>query len=175
MGTYVNPSCDGFARALKRERYVDKTGLVSYINSTLDTEACESCVTMPRRFGKTTMSDMLTAYDSTGCDSRKLFAKLAIAKDPGFEANLNKCPVISFSLMDFLPSLKVQIGSIETAVTYMASILADELRQEYPGAGIEDGVTLQDALVTVSKHLDKRAETEEGISRTRFIIIDEWT
>ena len=42
--------------------YVDKTGLIAYINSTLGTSAKLTCVSRPRRFGKSFAAKMLCAY-----------------------------------------------------------------------------------------------------------------
>ncbi len=74
MGTYVNPDNDGFWKTLKTGRYVDKTGLISYINSVLETDDFETCFTRPCRFGKTTSCKMLTEYYYVGANSEDLLA-----------------------------------------------------------------------------------------------------
>lgn len=51
MGTYFNIGNAGFQRARNSE-YVDKSGLIVVVNSTLFTECCFSCVTRCRCFGK---------------------------------------------------------------------------------------------------------------------------
>ena len=61
MGTYLNPGNSGFARAL-RSRYVDKTGLIGVVNGTIDTAQNLTCVSRPRRFGKSYAAQMLCAY-----------------------------------------------------------------------------------------------------------------
>lgn len=38
MGIYFNPGNDGFRRVLNSKIYIDKTGLLKYTNSVLDTE-----------------------------------------------------------------------------------------------------------------------------------------
>ncbi|MBQ9057655.1 MAG: AAA family ATPase [Atopobiaceae bacterium] len=48
-----------------------------------------TCVSRPRRFGKSVDADMLVAYYSKGCDSRALFEGLDISRDPSFETHLN--------------------------------------------------------------------------------------
>ena len=78
MGNYLNSGNDGFAAAVK-EIYVDKTGMVSYINDTLGTLDKLTCVSRPRRFGKSIAAKMLCAYYDKSCDSRKLFDGLAIS------------------------------------------------------------------------------------------------
>ncbi len=73
MGTFVNPSNERFRVALNSEIYVDKSGLIEYINSVLNTKEAFICNSRPRRFGKSTAADMLVAYYSRGCDSRACF------------------------------------------------------------------------------------------------------
>ena len=58
MGTYINIGNAGFQRARNSE-YVDKSGLIAAVNSTLFTERCFSCVTRCRRFGKSMAARML--------------------------------------------------------------------------------------------------------------------
>lgn len=79
MGIYINKGNEGFRRALNGE-YVDKTGMIEFINKTLDTERCYTCVTRSRRFGKTMAADMLCAYYDKSCDSRALFEGLSISE-----------------------------------------------------------------------------------------------
>ncbi len=101
MGIYVNPNNRKFCKVLKAGNYVDKTGLISYINSVLGTKDCETVFTRPRRFSKTTACKMLEAYYSAGADSEDLFKGREIEKDPTYREHLNKHPVISFDLLAF--------------------------------------------------------------------------
>ncbi len=78
MGVYINRGYDGFARYTNGE-YVDKTGLIAYINSTLSSATMLTCVTRPRRFGKTAAAKMLYAYYDQSCDASALFDHLQIA------------------------------------------------------------------------------------------------
>ncbi len=71
MGNYVNVGNAGFAAAL-RETYVDKTGLIAFINSTLGTKSKLTCVSRPRRFGKSYAAQMLCTYYDKSCDSSEL-------------------------------------------------------------------------------------------------------
>lgn len=84
MGMYLNIGNEGF-RAIRKGLYVDKTGLISFINHTLGTKDKLTCVSRPRRFGKSFATQMLCAYYDRSCDSRELFCDLEIAQDPEFE------------------------------------------------------------------------------------------
>ena len=93
MGKYLNVGNAGFA-AVRKGIYVDKTGLISYISRTLGTADKLTCVSRPRRFGKSFAAKMLCAYYDRSCDSRELFGQLEISEDPLFETCLNQYDVI---------------------------------------------------------------------------------
>lgn len=101
MGKYLNIGNAGFASALKGI-YVDKTEMISFINSTLGTKDKLTCVSRPRRFGKSFAAQMLCAYYDKSCDSRKLFEKLAIAEDDSFEKHLNKYNMIYLYAIQYI-------------------------------------------------------------------------
>ncbi|MBQ7486158.1 MAG: AAA family ATPase [Clostridia bacterium] len=72
MGVYVNPGNRAFAEIADKD-YVDKTGLIGLINQTIGTKSKLTCISRPRRFGKTWIARMLAAYYDRTCDSRSLF------------------------------------------------------------------------------------------------------
>lgn len=51
MGGYLNPGNVGF-QSILNGLYVDKSNLIAYVNHTLDTPRRLTCVSRPRRFGK---------------------------------------------------------------------------------------------------------------------------
>ena len=110
MGKYINIGNAGFLRVRNAE-YVDKSGLLSVVNSTLFTEKCFICVSRCRRFGKSMAAKMLCAYYDQSCDSRSLFADLKIADDPSFEKHLNKYPVIYLDVTNFVGEKESGIAS----------------------------------------------------------------
>jgi hypothetical protein len=61
MGQFINIGNIGFQSARNSE-YVDKSELISIVNSTLCTERSFSCVSRSRRFGKSMAAKMLCAY-----------------------------------------------------------------------------------------------------------------
>lgn len=64
MGIYLNPSADGFASIMKTGDYVDKTGLITYMNAVLNSSRNMLCSSRPRRFGKSYAAQMLSAFYS---------------------------------------------------------------------------------------------------------------
>ena len=101
MGTYINIGNEGF-RSARQDEYVDKSGLISVVNSTIGTRKRFTCVTRSRRFGKSLAAEMLCAYYDKSCDSRSLFEDLEIGKAAGFEEHLNKYPVIYIDMTAFI-------------------------------------------------------------------------
>ena len=159
MGTYINIGNAGFQRVRNGE-FVDKSGLIAIVNSTLFTERSFSCVSRSRRFGKSVAAKMLCAYYDHSCDSRALFADLAIAADPSFEKHLNKYPVIYVDMSDFVTRFKDDV----TIVHEMDSRLRADLQKAYPDVPSTDDDDLMDYLTRVV----------EATQQPFIFIIDEW-
>ena len=158
MGIYINIGNEGFASARNGE-YVDKSRLITVVNSSLNTERRFSCVTRCRRFGKSMAAKMLCAYYDHSCDSRHLFQDLQIAKDPSFEQHLNKYPVIYLDMTDFVTRFKN-----EGIVEQIQERLETDVRAAYPQVMVAEGDDLMDSLVRIY-----------GETGQKFIfIIDEW-
>lgn len=159
MGRYINKGNDGFLSALNGE-YVDKTGLISVVNRTLNTERRYSCVTRCRRFGKSMAANMLGAYYDKSCDSKALFAGLEITGDSSFERYLNAFPVIKVDITDFT----TKYYGDKNIVKHIQEAIKDELLNVYPDVVCDEGDDLMDVLTNIV------ASTKE-----KFIfIIDEW-
>ena len=157
MGNYLNVGNAGFTAATKG-LYVDKTGMIAFINSTLDTKDKLTCVSRPRRFGKSFAAQMLCAYYDKSCDSHSLFEKLAISADPSYETYLNKFDVIYLDITWFISSA----DRMEDVVSTLQKRVIEELREAYPKARKAD--TLSESLAAV-----------HSLTGDRFIvIIDEW-
>ncbi len=158
MGTYINIGNAGFQRARNSE-YVDKSMLISVVNKTLFTERQFSCVSRCRRFGKSMAARMLYAYYDHSCDSRALFADLAIASDPTFRQHLNKYPAIYLDMTDFVSRYKNDdiVDKIEAA-------LLDDVSKAYSDVAMNPEDSLMDYLLRVNI-----AKGEQF-----FFIIDEW-
>lgn len=65
MGIYLNPGIDGFEITVNSDIYVDKTEMITYLNSVLKTEKRYVSVSRPRRFGKSIAANMLCAYQGS--------------------------------------------------------------------------------------------------------------
>ena len=72
MGKYINIGLTDF-QSVRKDEYVDKSMLISYVNSVLGTQRKFLCVTRARRFGKSIAAKMLNAYYDESADARALF------------------------------------------------------------------------------------------------------
>ncbi len=159
MGIYLNPGNDGFQQ-VRNGKYVDKTGLIGYINSVLNTNDKLTCISRPRRFGKTMAAHMLCAYYDKSCDSRYLFTGLEIEKESTFEKHLNKYDVIYLDITWFIS----HTDDLNDIVSNIQRQVIQELKTAYPNCISEQTRFLAIAL----------SEIFQSNGRRFFIIIDEW-
>ena len=160
MGRFVNPDNSAFQVALNSRIYVDKTGLLEYTNSVLDTTDAYICNSRPRRFGKSYAANMLAAYYSKGADSEKIFSKLEIGKDMDFKKHLNKYDVIHIDVQWFLSNCE----RVNDIVSFIKKSVLDELREIYP----------EILSVEVSSLPDGLSRVREKTGQKFIVIIDEW-
>lgn len=160
MGIYLNPGNEGFQSALRSQIYVDKTGMLDYTNSVLDSEQRYICVSRPRRFGKSITAEMMVAYYDKSCDSSTLFAGLNISSSKSYEQNRNKYDVIHIDMNSF----RNKIRSAEGVTASLQRAVICELKEYYPECSLDMEERLPQALAQVNKVL--------GIKFV--IIIDEW-
>lgn len=159
MGIYLNPGNDNFAEAVRSKIYVDKSGLIAHTNELLGTMDKYLCVSRPRRFGKSMALQMLAAYYSRGCNSRELFAGLAIAGDPAFETHLNQYDVIFLNMQQFLIRAKKQ-----NTVEYLERTVLGEICETYSALFPEQETDLSSALEQIYQKTQRKF----------IILIDEW-
>ena len=159
MGIFIRRGNADFQR-IRNSEYVDKTELVTVVNSTLFTEQSMSCVTRCRRFGKSMAAKMLCAYYDDSCDSHSLFADLKIAKDASYEKHLNKYPVIYLDMTSFITRFKGDDG----IVGHIDREVREELHATYPDVPAEKNDDLMALLLRIVMKTGKPF----------FFIIDEW-
>ena len=160
MGRFLNPDNSAFEVALNSEIYVDKTGLLTYTNKVLNTKQALICNSRPRRFGKSITADMITAYYSRGCNSKKMFENLEIAQSDTFQKHLNQYDVIHLDIQWCLEPA----GSVENVVPFIIKSTLKELREIYPNEVPEEVNSLADALSRIKMVTGKKF----------IIVIDEW-
>ncbi|MCD8108621.1 MAG: ATP-binding protein [Clostridiales bacterium] len=160
MGLYLNPGHEAF-RQIRRSVYVDKTELIDFINSTIETPAKLTSFSRPRRFGKSFAAKMLCAYYDKSCDSGELFQGLKISEKDSYEEYLNKFDVIYWDITRFISRSKSRGTDV---VADIQSATIEELRKAYPEYVDVNELYLPDALYGISQETTNKF----------VIIIDEW-
>ena len=159
MGIYINRGSVGFQDYTNGE-YVDKTGMIEFVNSTINTPEKLMCVTRPRRFGKSAAAQMLNAYYDRSSDSRQLFERFEVAKSPTFEQHLNKYPTIFIDVTGFTTMFKGRADIVDV----MQKIIMKDIAKTYPDIEIEEYDDLMALLLKIAM-----ATGEKFV-----MIIDEW-
>ena len=145
MGIYFNPGNENFRRILCADIYVDKTEMIHVMNQFIDKGNNYVCISRPRRFGKTTAGNMLSAYYSKGCDSREMFAPYKIAADPVFSEKLNKYNVIKIDMnSEYQNSLDK-----DNLISDLTEEIKEEIVDAYPQAGIKEKDSLAKCILRV--------------------------
>ena len=157
MGTYFNPSNESFTCDKNSKIYMDKTGLLDYLNDVICTNSKCIAVSHARRFGKSHAAGMIDAYYSRGCDSYEIFKDTKIATKDNFRKHMNQYNVIHLDISSFWDAYKDNI------VEKIREYILDELKEVY-GEQIDDRKMISSVLMSVYK-----------ITNIPFvIIIDEW-
>ena len=168
MGTYLNPGSQSYQMTVNSKIYIDKTEMLQYLNSLVNTQQRFVSVSRPRRFGKSIAADMICAYYDREAKSRELFEKRLLAKcEPIIAGNqtitwdgyLGKYDVIRIVMTDFIKS---DIGVPEALAKLKGRIL-DELNEAYPDVKYDEN----DFLYSLDKFYRKTGYQF-------VIVIDEW-
>ena len=162
MGIYINPGNIGFSR-INGPDYVDKTMLIDRINHTVGKNNSLTCVSRPRRFGKSFAAKMLTAYYDCSCDSHSLFDDRKISETDDYEKHLNQYNVIYLEVTGFVSQarrLEIPLGDVPNRIV-------DALSEELADMGFDvlEGKSLTENLLRICGKPD---------SKKFIFIIDEW-
>ena len=157
MGFYLNPGNSGFS-GIRNDRYVDKSGLIRLINETIDTPRRLTCVSRPRRFGKSFAAQMLCAYYDKTCDSSELFEGYEISEDGTYTEYLNRYDVIYLDMSNVLGKVQRQ----ETFISFIQNAVTEEILSLYP-------------CVNKGNAFDEMLADTVAVTGNKFVmIIDEW-
>ena len=169
MGTYLNPGKQSFNIAVNSQIFVDKTDMICYLNSVINTQQRFVSVSRPRRFGKTMAADMICAYYDREADSRELFenrklAQSSIVQSAGYEVNwdqyLGQFDVIRVVMTKIFKKKK----TVSDALIEMQRLIIRDLKRAYPNIELYND---QDLIQTIE---DVYADN----SRQVVFVIDEW-
>lgn len=160
MGNYLNQDGKKFYEITHSDIYVDKTELLTYTNSVLQTLQKYICISRPRRFGKSITASMIAAYYSRGCDAKELFSPYKIARNLDFDTYRNKYNTLFLNMQEFLSQTK----NIYELLDRMKRLVLRDLKREYPNVDYFDDTDLIESMQDVYQ------ETNCPF----VVIIDEW-
>ncbi|MBE5832911.1 MAG: AAA family ATPase [Butyrivibrio sp.] len=166
MGQYLNPGKQNYLMAVNSDIFIDKSEMISFLNSVVKTQQRYVSVSRPRRFGKTMAADMVCAYYGRGADSRALFETLKLSQIKSeteklaWDKYLGEFDVIRVVMTDFF---KKNISS-DSALQKLQQLVAREIVKEYPNADYFDE---KDLIQTI-------ADAYTDNPRQLVFVIDEW-
>lgn len=150
MRVYVNPGNNKFIEDLHSLVYVDKSEMVADLSAYMCTNQKYICVSRARRFGKTMMTNLLSAYYSKGCDSRAIFEGLKLGMRNGWDRYLNSVNVIKVDLNEIYGTC-VRNGKRNETIKFLNHEVVAELSEQFPTVEIKEGDDLRNAIVAVFK------------------------
>lgn len=130
MAVYLNTKSNLLLyEELKRgEYFVDKSSIIGKISRRIKTNTKYLCVTKPRRFGKTSILNMLGAYYGKAYDSKKVFDGLKVSEGRDYQEHLNRYNVINLCLN----SLPEDGNTFGHYIGLIRETLKDDLKEAYP-------------------------------------------
>lgn len=184
MGFYLNPDVKAFSDARSSEIYVDKSELICYLNTLVNTNQKYVSVSRPRRFGKTMAVNMVCAYYDRKAHARVLFEDSRLAACDGENSKNQKCAwdeylgsfnCIKVVMTDFIKRDRPVRDSLELLsrrvlrdlsreypdTEYDANDLVYSMNQFYHDSGIPFVIVIDewDAVFRIRKS-DKDGQTE---------------
>ncbi|MCQ2218764.1 MAG: ATP-binding protein [Paludibacteraceae bacterium] len=163
MGIYLNPNAEAFKMDKNTDIYVDKSLVLTELNKLLGTRQNFVCMSRARRFGKSMVGNMISAYYSKGCDTKEIFSKMKIGNVPGYLDNMNKFNVIKLDLNGFYSNASVKKRS-DFLFEDLNGTIIEEFIEQFPKLIIAENASIQDAIMKVY------AKTGEKF----VVIIDEY-
>ncbi len=155
MAIYLNPGYKKFQQAIDSEIYVDKTEMIDYLNSIVDTEQRYVSVSRPRRFGKSIAANMLCAYYGKG-DSREIFEKKKIAEHENWDRYLNEFDVIRIVMTRFVK----RNVTVQDALTKMQINVCRDICKQYPEVDYLDKTDILQTMEDVYAETGARCRAE---------------
>lgn len=163
MGMYIDSKTAYllYQNETKKPYFVDKSMLLKELFPLIEEGGEYICITRPRRFGKTVMANMISAFFNRSYDSADIFENLQIAEDKNYKKYQNHYPVIHIPFNDLMqPCL-----SYEDYIGRLEKQLIRDLRTAYPEVNIDGETSAVSALLNILAADDD----------ARFVfVLDEW-
>ena len=161
MGTYLNPGKAAYQMAVNSGIFVDKTEMIQYLNSVVNTSQRFVSVSRPRRFGKTMAADMICAYYDIEADSRELFEKRKLAESTPVQTGNNEIAwdgylghfdVIRLVMTKFFKKNK----TVSEALDNMQRLVVRDIKKVYPDRDYFNDADLIQTIEDVYSESDRQ-------------------
>lgn len=141
--------------------FVDKTEMLKELIPLIVQGGKYTCITRPRRFGKTVMASMIGAFFGKGKDSHSLFSKLKIGNSDEFEKHINKYNVFYIAFNE----IPKDCNTYEEYIGRIQKRMIGDLKREFPYCDISEDSAVWDVINDIY-------ELEDDV---KFIFVfDEW-
>ncbi|MBR6105056.1 MAG: AAA family ATPase [Paludibacteraceae bacterium] len=163
MGLYLNPNADAFSDDRNTRIYIDKSLVIGELNQLVSTKGDFICMSRPRRFGKSMVGNMISAYYSKGCDTRSIFSQMKIGQTPYYDKYLNKLNVIKLDLNEWYQNSLIK-GQEKSLIGTINNKLRKEFSNQFVSICFEEDDTIADCILKVYSSIGEKF----------VIIIDEY-
>lgn len=163
MGVYLNSTkaYTLYKGETTKPYFVDKSQILEELFPMAQSGNSHICITRPRRFGKTIMANMITAFFSKTYDAREIFDSMQISVSKEYETYRNKYSVVHISFNE-LPKGCTSYGQY---IDRIERRLIKDLQSEYPHVELDEDGAVWDAFLAVYM----------ADPASRFIfVLDEW-
>lgn len=158
MAIYLNTTkpLENYKSLYRSKYFIDKSLIIEKLNQLIETSDRYICITRPRRFGKSSIADMLGAYYSKAVDSKEIFDKLNISKTSDYIDHLNKYNLIYISFN----TLSDKGNTYSDYIERIKSNFKNDILEKYPHIDLERYFSISDLL--------------ESLNEKFIFIFDEW-
>ena len=141
--------------------FVDKSEILIKLNKVIGkVDEQYICITRPRRFGKTVMTNLISSYYAKGLPSKEIFDNLKISENEDYEKHLNQHNVISLYMSD----MPFECDSYKDYIRFYNKKITWDLQKAFPQCDITEENGPWNNFYTIFQ------ETGE----TFIFILDEW-
>jgi len=149
MAIYLNTDkpLEKLKKLFNTEYFIDKSMIIEKTNKLINTTNGYICITRPRRFGKSSIADMLGAYYTKSIENKNIFDKLNISGSDLYLEHLNKYNVINISFVEIDNNCK----TCKEYIDRFERLLIQDLIEVFPSIVVKKDYAIWDILNELSE------------------------